>query len=87
MEWNEITGITGFEKAAESIEQICIQAKIDMLEENTRRLKEQSKSIKDLINENSGSMSNARLEGKRSGIKIAIENIRQNIQELQSQLS
>jgi len=70
----------------DDIERIAIQSQIELLKEETERLKSQSEGLKELLKPNY-SMSNNIIEGKMSGIKIAIENLRQSIKSLESQLN
>lgn len=70
---------------ANALERIAIEDKIKSLIELCKKLKLQSKSLKESLKPNS--MSNNRIEGKCSGLKIAIESIEQEIQSFESQLN
>lgn len=70
---------------AKACERVAKEAQIDLLECLSQRLKEQYDLLRALAVENKGN--DQRLNGKLEGIKLAIENNRQGIQELKRQLA
>lgn len=79
-------GVRGIEKAAKACERVVIQAKVDLLGSQNEKLGRQKKELKDSLDKEPIRDSRVYYSGKIEGIKLAIENNRQEIQELEKQL-
>lgn len=70
---------------AKACTNLAIEAQIDLLGKQNERLEKQKKSLKETLDFVMGTRSDV-INGKIEGIKLAIENNRQEIQELKRQL-
>lgn len=70
-----------------AVKRVAIQAQIDLLKSQNERLHKQRIEVKALTQTLISEYENYRLKGKIEGIRLAIENNRQEIQELEKKLS